>query len=96
MTAGFQAWDAAGNLVVDLTDRLPRRVGTISVAAGGSGSIAVPGTQAIWYYVSSSGSLRASLYAPIMGLSGRTLSWSVNTVFDSASRVPVAIVYGVY
>ncbi|KRG45381.1 hypothetical protein ARC20_07610 [Stenotrophomonas panacihumi] len=41
MPAGLQAWDAAGNLTVDLTTRLSRLVGIRYIGAGESGSVTV-------------------------------------------------------
>lgn len=96
MGQGLRAWTPTGVLVTDTPNRLPRRVGTISVAAGGSGSVTVPGTQAIWFFVSNAGTLRATLYSPIVSIAGRVISWTPNTAFDSAARVAVTLVYGVY
>lgn len=39
MPQGLQVWDASGNLIVDVSDRLTRILGTILVAAGSSGTV---------------------------------------------------------
>jgi hypothetical protein len=42
MPAGAQVWDASGNLILDLTDRVGRFVGSVSIAPGEVDSIIVP------------------------------------------------------
>jgi hypothetical protein len=43
MPAGLQVWNAAGELIVDITTRLPRLLGIYFVPAGPGGSITHPG-----------------------------------------------------
>ena len=77
MPAGLQVWDASGNLIFDTGDRLSRRVASVAIAAGSTGSVTVPGSDPIWYYVSNRNSVgNASTYTPTITLSSRTISWA--------------------
>ncbi|NMW23136.1 hypothetical protein HFP05_01605 [Rhodanobacter denitrificans] len=97
MPAGLQVWDAAGNLIFDTGDRLSRRVASIAITAGATGSVTVPGSDPIWYYVSNRNSVgNASTYTPKITLSSRTISWVPNTAYSVTGMVDVILVYGVY
>lgn len=94
--SGLQVWDAAGNLIVDVTDRLQRKLGEVVIAAGATGSVTVAGGTP-WYYVAKNGSSAgtAAEYAPTLSVSGNTISWGPNAV-QGLGAVPVTLVYGVY
>jgi hypothetical protein len=93
MGVGLQVWNASGTLVFDTGDRMSRVLGSFVATAAGSGSITLPtGVGSYWYIVfPSSGS---SYYAPVITISGNTLSWSPSTLFTPA--VDCTILYGVY
>jgi hypothetical protein len=97
MPAGLQVWDASGNLIFDTGDRLSRRVASVAIAAGSTGSVTVPGTDPIWYYVSNRNSVgNASTYTPTITQSGRTISWVPNGAYSLLTMVDVILVYGVF
>lgn len=97
MTQGLQVFDANGKLTVDITDSLARIIGTISIAAGTSGSVTVPaqlgGTRIFVIKLAS---------APVGPVSGgssnkRTeVTISGNTINWTAGRDAVVLRYGVY
>lgn len=75
MPAGIQCWDAAGNLTLDMTDRIVKVLGVVDTGTGG-GSIWVPGFSAGtgWFYAAAvDGGMRAS--PPTTTINGNTLSW---------------------
>jgi len=94
MPAGMQVFDAAGNLLIDITTRLSRVIGTQAIAAGSSGSLVVPnaGQGAIWWAICPSS---ASRYVPLVSLSGSTISWSPNGSYPG-SAVDALLIYGLY
>lgn len=97
MGAGFQCWDASGNLVLDTSDRLPRRVADLTIATGVSGSVTVPGTNAIWYQVvNSSVASAAGGYSPLITISGRVLSWAPNNAYAASLQTATTLTYGLY
>jgi len=92
--AGLKVWDGAGNVVLDISDRLSRALGSFSVgsnAAPSSGSFSVPGltTGTFWYI---DGAQTVVLGESVRcSVSGSTLSWSATVL-----SVPHTIHYGVY
>jgi len=94
MGLGMQVFDASGNLMIDVTTRLSRVIGTTTIGAGSTSSIAVPasGTGIVWYAVYGSGGNR---YSPVISVSGDTISWSPRSGFPGGA-VDVTILYGRY
>jgi hypothetical protein len=94
MGLGMQVFDAAGNLAIDVTTRLSRVIGSTTIAAGSTGSIAVPNTTqgAIWFAIYGNGGNR---YSPVMSVSGGVISWSPRTGFPGGA-VDVTMLYGLY
>lgn len=98
MPAGFQAWDAAGNLVVDLTDRLTQYVGAVTITGGSSGSVTVSGKGAgnkLWctFIPSTNGnSFIANMPRFVVGSS--SISWSFSS--GNSSYVSGTLLYGFY
>lgn len=93
MPAGFQVWDASGNLIVTVTDRLTRVLGQVDTGTSngsitdGNFSLGSP----FFYYVSYSNS--RPIYQPVITLTGISLSWSFNV---SSPRFGGRIIYGIY
>ena len=94
MPVGFQTFDAAGNLLIDITTRLTRLIGSTTITAGSTGSVTVPdATQGtIWYAFQTANGNR---YTPLISLSSATISWSPRTGFPGGP-VDVIMLYGVY
>lgn len=94
MGLGVQVFDAAGNLLIDVTTRLSRVVGSQTITAGSTGSLSVPNsTQGkIWWAIAPSGGSR---YVPLISISGNTISWSPNGSYPNGS-VDALLIYGLY
>lgn len=99
MDAGFEVYDAVGNLKVSLGDKLFRFIGMIIVPTGGSGSIVNDGfltgtPEAVCnMYDSGGGSYYPGdgLYGPDITFSGNTMYYSVNAAMPAQ-----VIQYGVW
>lgn len=87
MAVGLKTWDASGNLMIDVTDRLMRFLGYVIIPAGsGSGSVTNDGILtgvpfAIPVMFSSNGSgyyAGDNLYPLSYSFSGNVLSWTIN------------------
>lgn len=94
MPQGLQCWDASGNLVLDVTDRLTRVLGTFNTGTT-DGSITDPAltTGTPWYV--SIGFDNYFYYGEmgcIITVVGSTLSWT----FQSGTKSDKKIMYGVY
>lgn len=92
MPAGVQTFDAAGNIIVDITTRITRVSGIVSIPAGSTGSVAVPNASqgTIWYaFLHTSG----DRYYPVVTVSGGTISWTPSTQGTPANK---SLIYGVY
>jgi hypothetical protein len=92
MPAGLQTFDAAGNIIVDLTTRITRVGGTASIPAGSTGSVSVPNASqgTIWYAFCHQTGER---YYPGISVSGSTISWTPSTQGTPADKT---IIFGVY
>ena len=78
MAAGFQAWDADGNLIIDTGVRTVRIHGSRSTGTS-AGSITIDTSQGTPFYQVFS--LTQDNYArPVFTLSGNTLSWTAAQV----------------
>lgn len=77
MAVGLRQRDPSGNLLVDITTRLPRIMGRVAVAAGVDGSVNVPlsGTNEIFYYFCAVNPPNTYAAAPQFSVSGNVLSW---------------------
>ncbi len=97
MGQGLQVWDASGNLVLDIGDRLTRFVDVIAVAVGASGTVQLPPGTPWWYSVVTSGTTAVgSAYTPAISVDANNLlSYGPNTVYGTG-QVPCTLVVGVY
>lgn len=73
MPQGLQTLDAAGNVIVDTSTWLPKAVTTIpDVTTPGSASVTAPAGSTIVAVGTASG----ASFAPIVTVSGTTVSWA--------------------
>lgn len=97
MTYGLIVYDAAGNPVVNVSDRLGRILGSVNVGTT-SGSVSVPAFAegAPFYFLRADGPQQGT-FPPTITISGTTLSWSAPSGYNSYwDRTPGTIFYGIY
>lgn len=95
---GLQVKDLAGNVILKITDRLTRLVGSVNTGiANGSLAIPNPGNGAVFFVIQPiSGTVLSTNTAPVVTLSGSTLTWTFPAGTANSSRVAALILYGVY
>lgn len=96
MPAGFQAFNASGLLITDITDRLSRVTGTATIS--NSGSLTIPDLNGSTPWMAlldgAEGVFNGALPIPVPVLNGNVISWSLEDPgFPSRSAV---IVFGGY
>ncbi|WP_438396499.1 hypothetical protein [Caballeronia sp. DA-9] len=102
MPAGLQCWDASGNLVVDITSRLPRFVGSAPVGPGNTSSItnANLALGTVWYAFQPQqiwGFQNMDVSRPIFSVSGSTISWTYSAGATTRNMQIIGTVFfGVY
>jgi len=100
-TYGLRVRDASGNVLVDISTRILRLVGTVQTGTT-NGSITVPDDASGTVFFMLTGQDRSvtnSGYAeiPKVTLSGRTISWTFSgSTTPSSGRISSLIVYGVH
>lgn len=96
MGQGLQVWNSSGSLVLDSPTRLGVRLGSVLTGTT-NGSLSVPGfAKGVPFCVAvTSGSLYAGEEAPVVSISGTTLTWSY-TGGRHTPRRAVNITYGVF
>jgi hypothetical protein len=102
MAAGFQMLETAGSVVLDLSDRIAKVLGVLSVGASYTGaSMAGNVTDARftsyagttpWFAIISSTFFRHAEH-PVVSIAGTTLSWQFPT---GSSRPDTTIIYGIF
>lgn len=77
MPFGIKAWDASGNVVLDLSQRITRILGVQALTTD-TGSIVDPNLAigSFWWDFPQSGASTRFDYVPAISLSGTTISWS--------------------
>ncbi|BBC72928.1 conserved hypothetical protein [Altererythrobacter sp. B11] len=102
MPQGFQAWDAAGNLMVDLGSRAGRALGSATLNTG-SGSFSHPGFAQgtpFWIIGAEAGTISASnpwAFTPQISVNGTTLSWNfIDQYGNLVAPTTTYLIYGVY
>jgi len=94
---GLQVKDLSGNVILKITDRLTRFVGSLSTGiSNGSFTIPNPGNGNVFFAVIPSGENGISAFPPAVSRSGNTISWSFQPNIPSAQRVSSRVTYGVY
>lgn len=93
-TAGLQVFDASGALTTDTPDAQTRYFGTLSIAAGSSGTLAVPGFSegTPWVFLTGGGTTGRN-QLPDITWTGSSLSWSYS---DTNGAVAAKVMYGVF
>lgn len=80
MAVGFRQRDPSGNILVDITTRLPRIMGRVNVTAGVNGSVSVPasGNNPIFYRFLSNAASSLFNASPRVTINNTTnvISWS--------------------
>lgn len=99
MANGFQVFNASGQLVVDITDRLTRVIGQVE-SGSAPGSIQVPAFGvygAPWAFVQqrNASADQFGKRTARVTISGTTLSWDFPGL-ASWQILPATIIYGVY
>jgi hypothetical protein len=93
---GFRVWDAAGNIIHDITDRLSRTLGVTTIGtASQTGSVTHAGFadgEPYWICTSTDASNQFFILAPNFSFFGTTLSWDWGTAIP---RCNCQLVYGV-
>lgn len=97
MAIGLRQRDPSGNILVDITTRLPRIMGRVALSAGVSGSIAVPasGTNPLFYWFNANTSTPDFNASPILSDDGNTITWTYLSSIPAYNR-PGILVYGRY
>ncbi|KOQ76408.1 hypothetical protein ABW45_11635 [Stenotrophomonas maltophilia] len=98
MPRGFRQRDpTTGQVLVDVTTRLPRIMGRVQLSAGTNGSVAVPpsGSNPLFYWFNASTSEPAYNASPLISESGGTITWTYNSTNPAFNRSGV-LVYGRY
>ncbi len=100
MPQGLQCWDGAGNLTLDITDRITRVLGVITPARNGSlvNAGLLTGTPFAAQLSSSSMPEQELIVYLDFQFSGDTFTWKdYDNLFNSVDYpAPINIVYGVY
>jgi len=94
MPHGLRTWDASGNLIIDVSTRLTRIIGTQAITpVDGSLSNAdfALGTP-FWYFTN----VPVGKATPVVSFSGTTLTWTWPASTTQFPRDNMTLVYGVY
>ncbi|WP_115560007.1 hypothetical protein [Xanthomonas arboricola] len=99
MVWGIRQRDLAGNLLVDISTRMPSKFGAVTIAAGSSGSVTVPslGTNEIhyWFTASSSADLAQTPFFSVNEQAG-TISWNYGGGSNMGTQLGGVLNYGRY
>lgn len=97
MTIGFRQRDPSGNILVDITTRLPRIMGRVQLSAGVSGSVLVPssGTNPLFYWFNASSSQPDYNASPRFSDDGNTITWTYSSSNPAFNRSGT-LAYGRY
>jgi len=96
MSQGLQIWDANGQLILDTTYRVARRLGTVTTGMS-NGSLNIPDlSQGQPFFISEALRDPGSYYViPSVSISGTTLSWSFPSQYPE-QRNSMSVTYGVF
>lgn len=100
MPSGFEVYDAAGQLVLGVTDRLTIMIGSLSVSSG-TGNISVPaGMGTPFAYAVPNASYDDVAYhgssLPKLTISGTTITYTYPSGISGFPSMPATIFYGFY
>jgi hypothetical protein len=93
MPSGFQAWDASGTLIIDISTRTGFVIGSVAITSGNQSSSVTDATFAngtpFYFIIADTGE---SIRHPFVSFSGTTMTWTKST----ASNFSGNIYYGVF
>lgn len=99
MAYGIRQRDPTGTLLIDISTRMPSKFGEVTIAAGSSGSVAVPalGTNEIYYWFSASSSADLA-QTPLFAADEQAgaISWSYGAGSNMGTQVGGVLTYGRY
>ncbi|MEA5123323.1 hypothetical protein [Xanthomonas floridensis] len=99
MARGIRQRDLAGNILIDISTRMPSKSGAVTIAAGSSGSVAVPalGTNEIHFWFSASSSAQYA-QAPLFTVNEQagTISWNYGGGSNQGTQIGGVLTYGRY
>lgn len=99
MAFGIRQRDLAGNLLVDISTRMPSKFGSVAIAAGSSGSVAVAplGTNEIYFWFSA---VNGATYgqSPLFSVNEATgvISWNYGGGSNQGTQLSGVLTYGRY
>lgn len=101
MAVGLRQRDPFGNILIDITTRLPRIIGRMEISAGVNGSLEVPpsGTNPVFFYFSVDSITTDFSNSPRFTISGptnSTISWQYTATGQNQSQAGGVITYGRY
>ncbi len=94
MGQGLQVWDAAGNQIVDVSDRLGRVLGVTTLTGGTDGSVSNAGLATGTPFWACIPVATGAAPTPGISVSGTTLSWDFEAGIGYAPSY--RLIYGVY
>lgn len=97
MPQGLQIRDANGNMILDITDRLTRVLGSFSTGTtDGSHTDAALSSGTPWLHATSSNPF--NVYVCKYTITGNTISWAFSNLgyIAAGSRQAEYVIYGVY
>lgn len=97
MPIGMQVWDENGNLLIDVTTRLSRLIGSVVIPAGSTSSIAVPNSTEglVWYAIYTTNGNRYSPVITVTNGANASIAWAPRTAFPGGP-VDATMLYGLY
>lgn len=94
MPQGVQVWDASGNLIIDITQRLGRVLGVATLTSPTDGSVTDAGFGTGTPFWACIPVATGRALVPDLSISGNTLSWDFLTGYSYAPTY--RLIYGVY
>lgn len=95
MTSGLQVFDAAGRITLDVTERVCKILGTVSITAGSSGSVSLPdlqGNQPFVLFLPTGWG--AGTLAPSFNVGSTSISWYYPS--NWSTKTGGTLVYGIF
>lgn len=101
MPIGLRQRDLSGNILIDITTRLPRIIGRVTVTAGVNGSVEVPasGINPVFFYFSVDSVTTDFSNSPTFTIGGptnSTVSWQYVAPGQNQSQAGGVLTYGRY
>lgn len=96
MVYGLRIRDASGNIVVDYTDRLTRVVGTFATGTSDGETYYDPQGGGLWIVALHSFLDVYNGNAPVVTISGGTISWKFDPLVQPSARESITFLVGLY